>query len=111
MKTTKRMLVSLVIFAFALSGLMPGFAEENEQKVKLSDCPEAVQKTIKENAAGGKIIEVEKETSKSGTVTYEAEIKTSDGKVIEIEVAEDGKLLKTEAEDDDEDEDEEDDDD
>ena len=111
MKTTRRLLVSLVIFAFALSGLMPGFAEEKEQKVRLSDCPEAVQKTIKENAVGGKIIEVEKETSKSGTVTYEAEIKTSDGKVIEIEVAEDGKLLKTEAEDDDEDEDGEDDDD
>lgn len=109
MKTTERFLVSLVVFAFALSGLSPGFAEEKEQKVRLSDCPEAVQKTIKENAAGGKIIEVEKETSKSGTVTYEAEIKTSDGKAIEIEVAEDGKLLKTEFDEDDDDEDDDDD--
>ena len=96
MKTSYRLLLSLTITACSFVLVFAA-----EQKVKLSDCPEAVQKTIKENAAGGKIIEIEKETSKAGTVTYEAEIKKSDGKVIEIEVSEDGKLLKTETEDDD----------
>ena len=100
MKTPYRLLLSLTIAAFSLALALAGA----EQKVKLSDCPDAVQKTIKENAAGGKIIEIEKETSKNGTVTYEAEIKKSDGKVIEIEVSEDGKLLKTETEEDDDDE-------
>ena len=89
-------LVTLLAFAAAL----PAFADGKEEKVKLSDCPEAVQKTIKDNANGGKIVEIEKETSKDGTVTYEAEVKKADGTEIEIEVAADGKLIKIETEDD-----------
>jgi hypothetical protein len=77
--------------------------EEKEETVKLADCPAAVQKTIKDNADGGKILEVEKETKKDGTVVYAAEVKKTDGKRVEIEVAEDGKLIKVEDGDDDED--------
>jgi uncharacterized membrane protein YkoI len=62
--------------------------------------PEAVQKTINDNANGGKIVEIEKETRKDGTVTYEAEVKKTDGTEIEIVVAADGKLIKIETEDD-----------
>ena len=58
-----------------------------------------VQKTITENAGGGKIEEIEKDTEtkdgKSITV-YEAKVKNSDGKKIEIKVGEDGKLIKVE---------------
>lgn len=99
--------VGLVAAAVMLAQVLPAAAKE--EKVKLSDCPAAVQKTIKEQAEGGKILEIEKETKKDGSVVYEAEIKKSDGKKIEIEVAEDGKLLDTEVEDDEDDKEDDDD--
>ena len=95
----------LLALAVAVALALPICAEAKEEKVNLKDCPEAVQKTIKDHASGGKILEIEKETQKDGTVVYEAEIKKADGKTIEIEVAADGKLLDTEEEDDDEDDD------
>ena len=67
--------------------------EGMEVKVKLVDCPEAVQKTLKEQAGGSKIESVDKETSKDGkTVIYEADVKIG-GKTYEIQVAADGKLI------------------
>src|SRR5688572_31717239 len=99
-----------VVTALAFAAALPGFAGGKEEKVKLSDCPEAVQKTIKDNANGGKIVEIEKETSKDGTVTYEAEVKTANGKELEIVVGADGSLIKVESEDDDDDDKDEDDD-
>ena len=94
-----------LVTVLAFSAALPAFADGKEEKVKLSDCPEAVQKTIKDNANGGKIVEIEKETSKDGTITYEAEVKKTDGTVIEIEVAADGKLINVETEDDEDDKD------
>jgi hypothetical protein len=99
-----------VVTALAFAATLPAFADGKEEKVKLSDCPEAVQKTIKDNANGGTIVEIEKETSKDGTVTYEAEVKKTDGTVIEIEVAADGKLIEIETEDDEDDKDDDEDD-
>lgn len=73
--------------------------KEKEEKVQWSTVPAVVQKTITENAGGGKIEEIEKETKtkdgKSITV-YEAKVKNSDGKKMEIKVGEDGKLIKVE---------------
>ena len=65
--------------------------------VSLSDVPKAVQKTITDNAHGGKIDKVEKET-KNGETVYEAKVKTSDDNVMEIKANENGDLreLKTE---------------
>jgi len=94
-----------VVIALAFAVALPAFADGKEEKVKLADCPEAVQKTINDNANGGKIVEIEKETSKDGTVTYEAEVKKTDGTEIEIVVAADGKLIKIETENDEDDED------
>ena len=94
-----------VVTALAFAAALPAFADGKEEKVKLADCPEAVQKTIKDNANSGTIVEIEKETNKDGTVTYEAEVKKTDGTVIEIEVAADGKLLEIEVEDDEDDKD------
>jgi hypothetical protein len=85
-------------------------AAGKEERIQLADCPAAVQKTIKDNARGGRILEVEKETQRNGTVVYEAEVKQADGKRISIEVAADGKLIKVEDDDDEDDEDEPDDD-
>jgi hypothetical protein len=97
-----RMKISILTAVLALGLILPVLTYAKEEKVKLSDCPEAVQKTIKDKANGGTIVEVEKETKKDGTVVYEAEIK-KDGKEIEVEVAADGTLIKVEQEDDDDD--------
>ena len=104
MNITKSFRIVLA-FALALAIAIPVIAGGKEKKVKLEDCPAAVQKTIKDNADGGKIVEVEKEVSKDGTVSYEAEIKTASGKEREIVVGADGTLIKIEDEDDDDDDD------
>jgi len=96
MKIKTLLIVALpMAMAFAASS----FAGEKEEKVQWSSVPAAVQKTITENAGGGKVEEVEKETKtkhgKSVTV-YEAKVNKSDGKKVEIKVGEDGKLIKVE---------------
>jgi len=72
--------------------------EENEVKIKLSDCPAAVQETLKKEAGGAEIKEVDKETDDGKTV-YKTDV-TIDGKEVEIKVAEDGKLISKKVEDD-----------
>lgn len=101
MKLLKHIPTGVLATGVALALTLPTLAGDKEEKVKLEDCPAAVQQTIKDNAAGGTILEVEKETKKDGTVVYEAEVKKSDGTKVEIEVAADGTLIKTEADDDD----------
>lgn len=104
MLTIKGIIGGLLALVVGVSFLgMSALAGGKEEKVKLKDCPTAVQKTIKDNAKGGKIVEIEKETSKDGTVLYEAEVKTSDGKEREIVVRADGTLVEIEEEDDDDD--------
>jgi hypothetical protein len=109
MKSITKSSILTAVLALALS--LPALVYAKEEKVKLADCPEAVQKTINDQAQGGKIVEIEKETKKDGTVVYEAEIKTTDGKEVEVTVAADGTLLGTETEDEDDDDDDKDDDD
>lgn len=73
---------------------------EKEEKIRWSQLPVAVQKTITDNAGGGKIEEIEKETkTKDGkTVTvYEAEVKKPGGEKVEIKVGEDGRLIEVKA--------------
>ncbi|MDN5753677.1 MAG: hypothetical protein L0H15_10430 [Nitrosospira sp.] len=68
-----------------------------EEKVQWSQVPPVVQKTIKEHSGGGKIVEIEKETeTKDGkpVTVYEATINTPDNRKFEVEVREDGKLVK-----------------
>ncbi len=106
------------MFKFSLLGLVavilmaagPSVTHAEEVEVELSDCPRAVQKTLKRESRGGKIVEIERE-SEDGETIYESEV-VIDGHAYEIEIAEDGTLLsKIIEEDDDEDEDEDDDDD
>jgi uncharacterized membrane protein YkoI len=101
MKTLTQIKIGLVAATVALALALPAVAGEKEgkkkeQKINLSDCPAAVQQTIKDNAAGGEILEVEQATQKDGSVVYEAEVKKTDGKKIEVKVSADGKLLKVE---------------
>jgi len=84
-----------VVMAFAASS----FASEKEEKVQWASVPVVVQKTITENLGNGKVEEIEKETkTKDGqsVTVYEAKVKKSDGKKVEIKVSEDGKLVKIE---------------
>jgi len=91
------------LIAGLLAGLaLPVLAGENGEKedgqtVAWKDVPAAVQSTITANASGGTVAEVETETEK-GAMTYEAEVKGTDGREIEIKVAADGKLIKAKAE-------------
>src|SRR5215468_514063 len=66
--------------------------EENEQQVKMSNLPAAVQTTIKDKAGSNEIIKIEKKTEEGKTV-YEAVVNKS-GKEWSIEVNEQGKFLK-----------------
>ncbi|HOX58413.1 MAG TPA: hypothetical protein PLC99_16115 [Verrucomicrobiota bacterium] len=99
----------MVVGTAAILLALPVLAEDKqakEQEVKLADCPAAVQQTIKDNADGGQILEVEKCVAKDGAVVYEAEVKKADGKTVDVRVAADGKLIAIEADDEDEDDDE-----
>ena len=84
--------------------MLPTLAgEKNKEKLKLADCPAAVQQTIKDNAGGGEVKEVEKTTKKDGAVVYEADAKKADGKKVEVQVAADGKLIKVSSDEEDDD--------
>ena len=66
--------------------------EGAEQKIKFTDAPAAVQKTLTEEAKGAKIENVDKETDDGKTI-YEADVMIN-GKNYEIKVAEDGTLIQ-----------------
>jgi uncharacterized membrane protein YkoI len=67
-------------------------AEENEETVKMSDLPAAVQTTIKDKAGKHEIVKIEKKTDEGKTV-YEAVVNKK-GKEWAIEVDANGKFLK-----------------
>lgn len=66
--------------------------EGKEVKIKFSECPPAVQKTLLRESFGAKIESVDKETHKDGKVIYEADA-TIDGTNYEIQVSPEGKLI------------------
>ena len=94
--------IAIVVGLGAIGALVYAGSEkdENKQKVTLTDMPPAVQKTIQDNLAGGKISETVKET-KEGKTYYEAEVEKPGGEKVEIKVAEDGKLINVGQEEDD----------
>ena len=65
--------------------------EGNEVKMKFTEVPAAVQRTLTNASGGAKIESVDKETDK-GVVIYEADAKI-DGKNYEIRVSADGNLI------------------
>ncbi len=67
-----------------------------EEDVDFNSLPEAVQKTLNDQAKGGKVSGCEKTVDASNKVTYEADI-VQDGKKSEIAVDADGKVLKTDS--------------
>ncbi len=63
--------------------------------VNWRDVPASIQATVQSNAGGGKVKEVQKDTT-NGVVTYCVEVKGTDGKWVKIYVNEAGSLVKTE---------------
>ena len=90
MKTTRVLVTAVVSAGLALS-VVARATEENEQMVDMKSLPAAVQKTIKEKAAGGEIVRIEKENEK-GKWNYEVVVKKS-GKEWGFEIDKDGKYL------------------
>jgi hypothetical protein len=90
MKTT-----NLLITAIVSAGLISTAwaAEQPSESVDMDSLPAAVQKTIKEKAAGGEITSVKREDDKSGKWNYEATIK-KEGKEWCVEIAPDGTFVK-----------------
>ena len=95
MMSKYRMLLIVLVAATAMCGWR-AFAEEEDEgkevKIKFSEAPAAVQATIKEEAGGVSIENLDKETHKDGKIVYEADAMIG-GTNYEIDVAEDGKLI------------------
>jgi hypothetical protein len=97
MNATTKILLAIIALA-ALSG--SAFAKEHKKKatavrVSWKDVPAAVQTTIESNAAGGKVVEVGKDTA-GGVPFYYAEVKGTDRKWTKVYVTETGALMKVE---------------
>ena len=92
MKMTKAVLAITIGVGLSLSmasepGKHPG------EKVDIKSLPEAVQKTIKEKAAGGQIVKVVREDDPDGKWNYEVFVKAN-GKDSGFEVDPNGKFVK-----------------
>jgi uncharacterized membrane protein YkoI len=85
--------VGIVCWAFGPSVIN---AIGKEVKVKVEDLPGAVSATLDKEAPGAEIEEIEKE-EKDGKVVYDVDVKI-EGKEFELKIADDGTLLKKEAE-------------
>ena len=92
MKTMK-LLLAAVVSAVLAFGVVAQAGEHKSEKVDMATLPAEVQKTIKEQAAGGKIVRVNREDDKDGKWNYEVLVKT-DGKEWGFEVDPNGKFVK-----------------
>jgi hypothetical protein len=74
-----------------LGFLLGGASIVDDPKLKLTECPEAVQKTLQAEAAGAKIETVTKLKDEDDEITFSTEVVIG-GKTYTIEVLEDGTL-------------------
>ena len=91
--TTRNLLVTALVATGLVVSSAAWAAEEMSEAVDMNSLPEAVQKTIKDKAAGGDVVGVKREDDKNGKWNYEATIK-KEGKEWCVEVAPDGKFVK-----------------
>ena len=89
----KNLLLTAAVSAGLMFGLTAQGGEQKSESVDQKTLPAAVQKTIKEKAAGGEIVRVQREDDKNGRWNYEVIVKT-DGKEWGFEVDPNGKFLK-----------------
>jgi peptidase YpeB-like protein len=93
---TRNLLLATVATAGLMFGLTVQAGEHKSEVVDQKTLPAAVQKTITEKAAGGKIVRVQREDDKSGKWNYEVVV-TTDGKEWGFEVDPNGKYRKKHA--------------
>ena len=92
---------SKTLLAITALAALPGlaFAKNHKKKagveVYWKEVPAVVQTTMQSNAAGGKVVEVEKENV-NGVLFYYGEVKGTDRKWTKIYVTESGALMKVE---------------
>jgi len=84
--------ISIAVIAGLACPALFSAEEQNEQTVKMTDLPAAVQTTIKDKAGSNEITKIEKKTEEGKTV-YEAVVNKK-GKEWSIEVDANGKFLK-----------------
>ena len=84
----------LMVVCLLCTGL---FTVGTLQALELADLPSAVQNTVKRELGSAHIDEIERDTE-DGKVVYKIEAETTDGREIELDVAEDGTLLEKEEE-------------
>ena len=92
MKIANLLLVAVVSAGLAF-GTVAQAGEHKGETVNMKTLPSAVQKTITEKAAGGKIVRVEREDDSDGKWNYEVMVKT-EGKDWRFEVNPNGKFVK-----------------
>lgn len=97
MNAAAKALLAITALA-ALPGL--AFAKDHKKKgnafqVSWKDVPAAVQTTMQSNAAGGKVVVVDKENV-NGVWYYYGEVKGTDHKWTKVYVLESGALMKVE---------------
>ncbi len=97
MKTTKAVLAMAIGVGLTLnvSATEPG--KHPGEKVDVKSLPEAVQKTIKEKAAGGQVIKVMREDDPDGKWNYEVFVKNG-GNDVKFEVDPNGNFVKQHSE-------------
>ena len=93
MKTTKAVLAMAIGVGFTLSVSAEKPGKHPGEKVDLKSLPEAVQKTIKEKAAGGNVVKVMREDDPDGKWNYEVLAKVN-GKDSKFEVDPNGNFVK-----------------
>jgi hypothetical protein len=95
--TTPRIFLMIALLVTVAS---PIFAKKSRKPpgtiVPWKVVPAAVQTTVKSNAGGGKVKEVEKVMAANGVVFYCAEVKGNDGKWAKVYVNATGTLIRTE---------------
>jgi len=96
MKTTKAVLAIAIGVGLSLSaGAQPG--KNPGERVDVKSLPSSVQDTIKQKAAGGKIVKVIREDDPDGKWNYEVFVQAS-GKETGFEVDPNGNFVKEHSE-------------
>jgi hypothetical protein len=91
----KTLLMLSVLSVLAGSAFAKDHQKASGVSVRWKEVPVVAQTTIQNNAGGGKVREVEKETANGGLL-YRAEVKGIDGKWTKVYVTDAGALLKVE---------------
>ena len=94
---TTTLAVALAV-GLGASGARANEKDEDEQQIEMKDLAASVQKTIQEYLAGGNVTRVVKE-SENGKTLYSADVQKPNGEKVEIKIAEDGKLVRLNAND------------